>query len=54
MAKFSNNGSAQTISTQDFNERAKRLLAGKVYPQPLQRKVSNFKKDRRPVDTKAD
>lgn len=34
MSQTNGNGTAQTVTTQDFNERVKQMLVGKSDPQP--------------------
>ncbi|WP_232630663.1 hypothetical protein [Methylobacterium sp. Leaf118] len=34
MNQTNSNGAAQTVTTEDFNQRVKRMLVGKLDPQP--------------------
>ncbi|MCJ2024365.1 MULTISPECIES: hypothetical protein [unclassified Methylobacterium] len=49
MARELTTGRAQGVSTQDFNERVKRLMADKPDPRKAEVKTKGFKNSKPPV-----
>lgn len=53
MARTSNNGAAQPVSTEDFNERVKRILDKKPDPQAKARRAPAPPRPKPPAPDKA-